>query len=139
MRALGWGGVGSNRPLAADSADLDRYYARLAEASPDSSLERFPHEDARLAYWINAYNAAAMTAVLTHYPTPPPASPPAHALTRRRHPHMMLIRQVEGLGLPALLAPERSPLQPRISGQSQARVFQDRRPPGGRTSSRPSM
>ncbi len=54
--------------LAADSADLDRYYARLAEASPDRSPERFPDEDARLAYWINAYNAAAIKAVLTHYP-----------------------------------------------------------------------
>jgi hypothetical protein len=61
-----------------DRADLDRYLAALAQASPDSHPERFPTPDDRLAYWINAYNAAVIAAVLPHYPiasvrdVPPP-------------------------------------------------------------------
>lgn len=54
--------------LAANRADLDRYYARLAAASPDSHPELFPDDRGRLAYWINAYNAAAIETVLHHYP-----------------------------------------------------------------------
>jgi hypothetical protein len=61
-----------------DRADLDRYLARLWADSPDSRPERFPTADDRLAYWINAYNAAVIAAVLDHYPiasvreVPPP-------------------------------------------------------------------
>ncbi len=54
--------------LAADRATLDRYYALLADVSPDSHSERFPTEHDRLAYWLNAYNAAVLVAVLRHYP-----------------------------------------------------------------------
>jgi hypothetical protein len=61
-----------------DRADLDRYLAALAQASPDSHPERFSTPDERLAYWINAYNAAVIAAVLPHHPiasvrdVPPP-------------------------------------------------------------------
>jgi hypothetical protein len=54
--------------LARDTRALDAYYARLAAASPDSHPDLFPTEDARLAYWINAYNAAVIETVLYHYP-----------------------------------------------------------------------
>ena len=53
---------------SADRADLDRYLAAVAVASPDRTPERFPTEDARLAYWINAYNASVISVVLAHYP-----------------------------------------------------------------------
>ena len=54
--------------LAADPADLDRYVAQLAAVSPDNQPDRFPTSQARLAYWINAYNAAVMKLVLQYYP-----------------------------------------------------------------------
>lgn len=54
--------------LARDRADLDAYAAQLAAVSPDSDPERFPTTDHRLAYWINAYNAAVLVLVLDHYP-----------------------------------------------------------------------
>ncbi len=50
--------------LQADRETLDRYVAQLAAASPDSHPDLFPTEDAALAYWINAYNALAVTAVI---------------------------------------------------------------------------
>lgn len=54
--------------LQRDPADLDAYYALLARVSPDSHPHLFDGDAARLAYWINAYNAAVLKAVLTHYP-----------------------------------------------------------------------
>lgn len=54
--------------LATDPSDLDRYVAQLAAVSPDSHPDRFPTPQARLAYWINAYNASVMQLVLHHYP-----------------------------------------------------------------------
>ncbi|NQZ99098.1 MAG: DUF547 domain-containing protein [Myxococcales bacterium] len=54
--------------LAADRVDLDGYYAKLAAVSPDSHPELFPDDRARLAYWINAYNATAIETVLHYYP-----------------------------------------------------------------------
>ncbi len=50
--------------LAADRGRLDAYTATLAAESPDSHPARFAHRDAELAYWINAYNALAITAVV---------------------------------------------------------------------------
>jgi len=64
--------------LAADPTDLERHYARLAATSPDSHPERFPTLESRLAYWVNAYNAAVLTAVVRRWPlgsvrdVPPP-------------------------------------------------------------------
>ncbi len=48
--------------------DLDRYYFRLSTCSPDRCPKLVPTADRKLAYWINAYNAATIKAVLTHYP-----------------------------------------------------------------------
>ncbi|HEY8516203.1 MAG TPA: DUF547 domain-containing protein [Candidatus Binatia bacterium] len=56
--------------LAREPDDLERYYALLAAVSPDSHPDLFPTRDDRLAYWINAYNAAVLVTVLRHYPIP---------------------------------------------------------------------
>jgi hypothetical protein len=58
------GGLVDYAGLAADRAGLDAYTATLAVVSPDSHPDRFADRDAALAYWINAYNALAITAVL---------------------------------------------------------------------------
>ena len=54
--------------LAEESTALDRYYASLARRSPDSHPALFRNDSERLAYWINAYNAAVLKLVLAHYP-----------------------------------------------------------------------
>jgi hypothetical protein len=56
------------RGLLQEPADLELYYGLLAAYSPDSHPQFFPDRQSRLAYWINAYNAATLKAVLTHYP-----------------------------------------------------------------------
>jgi Protein of unknown function, DUF547/Radical SAM superfamily len=47
---------------------LGRFIAALATVSPDSHPERFPDEEHALAYWINAYNAFVLHAVIEEYP-----------------------------------------------------------------------
>jgi Protein of unknown function, DUF547 len=47
---------------------LEGVLAGLAAASPDSSPERFPTNEDALAYWINAYNAFVLAAVIEEYP-----------------------------------------------------------------------
>lgn len=54
--------------LQQDAAGLHRYLRRVAAHSPESDPALFPTEPDRLAYWINAYNAAALATVLAHYP-----------------------------------------------------------------------
>jgi hypothetical protein len=54
--------------LAARRDWLDAFVALLATASPDTRPERFPSEDHALAYWINAYNAFVLHAVIEEYP-----------------------------------------------------------------------
>lgn len=54
--------------LLARPEALDRYYSLVADYSPDTHAHLFPDEAARFAYWINAYNAAVLKTVLTHYP-----------------------------------------------------------------------
>lgn len=54
--------------LSQEHAGLDRYYARLGATSPDNEPERFPEYSDRLAYWLNAYNAGVLEAVLSEYP-----------------------------------------------------------------------
>ena len=56
------------RALKKDDADLQAYYAQVAAYSPDSHPDLFPARADRLAYWINAYNAAVLVNVLRHYP-----------------------------------------------------------------------
>jgi len=48
--------------------EFDTYLANLAEASPDSDPERFADSLARLRYWMHAYNAFVIKAVLVHWP-----------------------------------------------------------------------
>jgi len=48
--------------------DFDMYLATLAEASPDSDPERFTDDAERLRYWMHAYNAFVIKAVLVNWP-----------------------------------------------------------------------
>jgi hypothetical protein len=48
--------------------EFDVYLATLAEASPDSDPARFADSAARLRYWMHAYNAFVIEAVLVHWP-----------------------------------------------------------------------
>ena len=54
--------------LKKDPQELEDYYQLIAAYSPDSHPDLFPTDDHRLAYWINAYNAAVIKTVITHYP-----------------------------------------------------------------------
>lgn len=54
--------------LKANSKELDRFVAQVASVSPDSNPELFPNREARLAYWINAYNALVLGAFVKEYP-----------------------------------------------------------------------
>jgi hypothetical protein len=58
------GGLVDYAAIQADRRGLDTYVAQLAAASPDSHPALFPDDEARLAYWINAYNALAVLAVV---------------------------------------------------------------------------
>lgn len=54
--------------LKQEPEQLERYYAQVSTYSPDSHPHLFPGRDHQLAYWINAYNAAAIKTVLRYYP-----------------------------------------------------------------------
>jgi len=54
--------------LQKQADDLEDYYSLVTQYSPDSNPELFADKNARLAYWINAYNAAAIKIVLRYYP-----------------------------------------------------------------------
>ena len=54
--------------LNVDQDDLDAYFRLLERYGPDRNPELFPTESSRLAYWINAYNAATIKTVLHYYP-----------------------------------------------------------------------
>lgn len=54
--------------LKENAKDLDTYLHRVSAYSPDSHPEMFPTENHKLAYWINAYNAYVIKAVLVHFP-----------------------------------------------------------------------
>ncbi len=47
---------------------LTRFVASLEAVSPDSAPDRFPTDEDALAYWINAYNAFVLHAVIEEYP-----------------------------------------------------------------------
>jgi len=55
--------------LKADPEDLDRFVAEIAARSPESDPAAFPTRESQLAYWINAYNALVMKAVIQNWPT----------------------------------------------------------------------
>jgi len=50
--------------LAERRDDLDRFVATLADFGPSTAPAAFAHEDARFAYYLNAYNALVVFAVL---------------------------------------------------------------------------
>jgi hypothetical protein len=54
--------------LREERALLDRFVAALGAHSPASSPTRFPTEEDALAYWINAYNAFTLAAIVDEYP-----------------------------------------------------------------------
>jgi hypothetical protein len=47
---------------------LDLVIAEFGAASPESAPESFPSDDDRLAYWLNAYNAFTLHAIIAEYP-----------------------------------------------------------------------
>jgi Protein of unknown function, DUF547 len=54
--------------LAAHPGELDRFVGSLRARSPLSDPAGFPTRAARLAYWINAYNALAIAGVVQAWP-----------------------------------------------------------------------
>lgn len=54
--------------LARERTDLRRYLATLARVGPESTPARFSTDDARLAYYVNAYNALVLLAVAQRWP-----------------------------------------------------------------------
>ncbi|MHC4493327.1 MAG: DUF547 domain-containing protein [Planctomycetota bacterium] len=48
--------------------ELDLYLAAIAACGPAMAPERFPAEEDRLAYWLNAYNAFVIHGVLHDWP-----------------------------------------------------------------------
>jgi len=47
---------------------LDGYLAAVSAYSPDNTPQRFPSSNDQLVYWIQAYNAYVIKAVLDHWP-----------------------------------------------------------------------
>lgn len=54
--------------LAGERTLLDRFIALLGDIAPESHPDLFPTEEDRLAYWINAYNAFTLHAIMAEYP-----------------------------------------------------------------------
>src|SRR5512135_2836208 len=54
--------------LAERRERLDAFVALLGSMSPDSHPDAFPTEEDRLAYWLNAYNAFTLHAIMAEYP-----------------------------------------------------------------------
>ena len=55
--------------LKANPDDLNQYVAQIAARSPISDPNDFSSRDSQLAYWINAYNALVVKAVVENWPT----------------------------------------------------------------------
>lgn len=54
--------------LQKDRADLQAFVAQLRATSPANRPELFPAPEDQMAYWINAYNAFVLQAVVEEYP-----------------------------------------------------------------------
>lgn len=65
-RFVGEGGRIDYAALRANPEALERYYFLVSRYSPDSHPEFFPTWQDRLAYWLNAYNAAVLKTVIAH-------------------------------------------------------------------------
>lgn len=59
-------GMVNYKDLKAHRQALDQYLATLAAVSPETYATWTP--DAKIAFWINAYNAITLTAVIDHFP-----------------------------------------------------------------------
>ena len=82
--------------LRAELGTLDRYLEALKSADP--SQEAPP--SARLAFWINAYNATVIRDVLAHYPTPS-VKKVGGFFDRTRHPvggEALTLNEIEAKG-----------------------------------------
>ena len=55
--------------LKQNRGDLDRMIEQISAVSPDNKPQLFPTREAKLAYWINAYNAWILRVVADNYPT----------------------------------------------------------------------
>jgi hypothetical protein len=47
---------------------FQRVIAEFGECGPDNNAGAFPTEDDELAYWLNAYNAFTLHAIMDEYP-----------------------------------------------------------------------
>ena len=54
--------------LKANLAPLAEFVRQIGEVSPDSHPQLFPARQAKLAYWINTYNALVLWATARDYP-----------------------------------------------------------------------
>ena len=54
--------------LKQDPAALEKFVSQIGEVSPHSHPALFPSREAKLAYWINAYNALVMWTFTKDYP-----------------------------------------------------------------------
>jgi Protein of unknown function, DUF547 len=54
--------------LKKNRAPLDSYVESLARASPDNAPETFKEDSLQLAYWVNAYNALVLQALVDRWP-----------------------------------------------------------------------
>jgi len=55
--------------LKRNRGDLDKMIEQISAVSPDNKPQLFPTREAKLAYWINAYNAWILRIVVDNYPT----------------------------------------------------------------------
>lgn len=61
-------GLVDYKTLRENRSDLDSYINLLGEFNPDSHPDLFSTDEAKLAYWMNAYNAFVLIGVLDKYP-----------------------------------------------------------------------
>ncbi|UCD28271.1 MAG: DUF547 domain-containing protein [Planctomycetota bacterium] len=55
--------------LSSNPEPLHRFYALLSVSGPSRTPDHFTNRNQVIAYWINAYNALVLVAVLSQYPT----------------------------------------------------------------------
>jgi hypothetical protein len=58
-------------------ATLDRFLARMRQATPERAPERYRSNTERLSYWINLYNATVIREVVRRWPLPSVQAVPA--------------------------------------------------------------
>lgn len=68
LRQCAWHGLVDYEQLSRHREPLDRYCTLLSVVGPTKTPDQFPAGADRTAYWINAYNALVLCAVLEQYP-----------------------------------------------------------------------